>query len=104
MQELHQWTESFVLFYLDEILIARKNWPDLKVKLILVLDGIKKEGITPIESKVKATLEYLRSSNVHDLRRLLGLFGFLRRFIYQFASIADPLFALLKEGICFQME
>ena len=112
------------MFYLDNILIGGKDWPDLKEKLILVLGALRKakltlnlakcsfilekvkflgfmidkDGISSTESKVNAILEYPAPTNVHELRRFLGLARFLKRFIHKFASVADPLYALLKDN------
>ena len=47
---------------------------------------------------MNAILEYPASTNVHELRRFLGLAGFLRRFIHKFATVADPLYTLLKDN------
>ena len=33
---------------------------------------------------------------MHDLRRVLGLFSYYRRFIHHFADIADPLYSMTK--------
>lgn len=85
--------KQWVLFYLDDMLIAGKNWLDLKETLILVLKALRnaklilnltkctffrekvqclghmvtKEDISPTDSKVNAIQNFLTPANVHEL-------------------------------------
>jgi len=53
------------------------------------------EGIEPKPSKIVAITQWPVPSSTKDLRAFLGLTGFYRRFIHNYAVIASPLTALL---------
>ncbi len=63
---------------------------------------ITAEGLRPDPSKVHAVNEYPTPVDVTSVRRFLGLVGYYRRFIPHFATIARPLFRLLKKHIPFE--
>ena len=58
---------------------------------------IAKDGIKVDPQKVKAITEWLRPTNVTEIRRFLGLAGYYRRFVKDFSKIASPLTNLLKK-------
>ena len=58
--------------------------------------------ISPGKRKIKAVGEFSKPTNVHEVRRFIGLVSFFRRFIPQFALIAAPLTDLLKESKSFK--
>ncbi|XP_015118991.1 uncharacterized protein LOC107042459 [Diachasma alloeum] len=112
--------ESKLYIVLD--LAQGKDWTDLKERFILVLEALRRAGLTinlkkcqflqdrveylgfnilqwgiePGRRKVKAIEEFPQSSNVHEVRRSLGLAGFFRRFVIKFAERASPMSSLLK--------
>ncbi|KAL0366690.1 UNVERIFIED_CONTAM: Retrovirus-related Pol polyprotein from transposon.6 [Sesamum radiatum] len=55
-------------------------------------------GVQPDEDKISAILQWSVPRSVTDLRAFLGLTGFYRRFVQNYASIAGPLTDLLKLG------
>ncbi|MCP3661664.1 MAG: hypothetical protein GY696_04070, partial [Gammaproteobacteria bacterium] len=114
--------------YIDDVLIASETPPEehfqdiqnvfqrlrehgLKVKLkkcmfaassvIYLGHRISKEGIQPNDKKVKAVKEMRSPENVSEVRSVLGLFGFFRRFIKGFTQIARPILRLLKKTNAF---
>lgn len=114
-------------YYLDDMIIPASDWEDLIRKLRLVFNALRAAKLTLKPSKCnfgKTVLEFLgfqisvesispgkkasaigsfsRPSNVHDIRRFLGLAGFFRRFIYKYAHIAEPLTRLTKKNERFQ--
>lgn len=50
-----------------------------------------REGKHMNPDKIKAVQEWPRPLNAHQLRQFLGLTGYLRRFIKNYANIAHPL-------------
>ena len=63
---------------------------------------ISKDGVLPDPSKVDAVKKFPTPSNVKELKSFLGLAGYYRRFIKDFAKIAKPLNSLFKDGVEFQ--
>ena len=63
---------------------------------------VSREGIEPDPEKVRAIREFPRPSNISDLRRFLGMALYYRRFIEEFAEIAQPLHALTEKDRPFQ--
>lgn len=61
------------------------------------LGYIVKDGCISVDSeKVSAIVEYPTPKSVKEVRRLLGMAGWYRRFIKQFAEITAPMTDLLK--------
>ena len=60
---------------------------------------INKDGYRPDPSKVKAVADLLPPTNVHQLRRVLGLFSYYRKYIPKFAEIAAPLYSLTGKNV-----
>ena len=60
---------------------------------------VGKEGVKPDLEKIQKMVDYPKSQNIKELRGVLGLFSYYRRFIQDFAQIADPLYYLLKKDI-----
>ncbi|CAI6352885.1 unnamed protein product [Macrosiphum euphorbiae] len=114
--------------YLDDMIIEGRDWTDMLRKLRLVLDRFRDAKLTlkppkcqfgtaqveflgfvvengeihPGREKTRAIVEYPVPSDVHSVRRFLGLTGFFRRFVLGYAVIAEPLTALLRKGVKFQ--
>lgn len=59
---------------------------------------VTEEGICPDPEKITSILNYATPKCDKDVRRLLGMTGWYRRFIPNFASIAAPLTELLKKS------
>jgi hypothetical protein len=59
---------------------------------------ISPEGITVDLSKVRDVLDWKPPKSVHQVRSLLGLVGYYRRFILNFSKISKPIIELLKKG------
>ena len=58
---------------------------------------ISKDGVELDPDKVSAVASMKLPSNLNELRAILGLVGFYRRFIADFGKIAEPLYRLLSK-------
>jgi hypothetical protein len=58
---------------------------------------VSREGIKMDDSKVKAIREWPTPKTVRGVRSFLGLANFYRRFIEDYAQVAQPLNDLTKE-------
>ncbi|GFW58334.1 retrovirus-related Pol polyprotein from transposon 297 [Trichonephila clavipes] len=119
-----KWT--MCLCYLDDIIVFSETFEDHLIRLRLVLKclqeaGLKlnlkkclfaaqevkilghlvsSNGVRPDPDKVKAVKNFPTPKNIHDIRSLLGLCSYFRRFIKGFCYPAEPL-SLLKSGVEF---
>ena len=62
---------------------------------------ITPQGLKPINKTVKKIEQFPVPHDRKSLKSFLGLFGYYRRFIYTFASIAQPLHELLQHDTPF---
>ena len=58
--------------------------------------------LKPGAAKVKAIREFPEPRNVHEVRCWLGLTGFFRRFVPNYAQMAAPLTKLLRKNASFE--
>ena len=119
---------KFALSYLDDVLIYSKTWDEhlehiqvvfnrlrdaglklkmskcefLKQEVNYLGHVISASGIKPDLEKVKAIKTLAPPENAKDVRTLLGMSGFYRRFIPNFAKIAKPLTELTKKNRAFR--
>jgi len=116
---------SFVMVYLDDILIFSKTPEEHERHLRLVLDVLRNHNLTAAvhkctlnqpqilylghvvsaagvaadPAKTKAVAEFPRPRDVHQLRSFLGMCNYFRRFIHKYAAMVRPLTNLLKSGV-----
>ena len=118
-----EYTDKFVLVYLDDILVYSKTWEDHIRHVRLVLDRLRKEklyakfskckfGVQEVEylgfilragklamnpNKTKAIEAWETPTNKKELQSFLGLVNYYRRFIKNCSKIAKPLTELTKD-------
>jgi len=114
--------DSFVIVFLDDILIFSKTKQEHERHLRMVLDLLRKnqlyaklskceffqqyisflghvvskDGISCEKDKVKAIQEWPVPNSVAAVRSFLGVTGFYRRFVQNYSRIASPLTELLQ--------
>lgn len=114
----------FALVYIDDIVVYSHNYEDHLLHLDQVLEAIEKAGLTlspkkchlfyssilllghkvsrlglsTHEEKVRAITELKRPSKLSELQTFLGMVVYFSAFIPYYASIASPLFKLLRKG------
>jgi transposase InsO family protein len=109
--------------YLDDIIIPASDIDELIARLVLVFEALRRakltlniqkcqfgvsqvcylglqitsEGLKPGPEKLKAIKQFPAPRNPTEVRRFLGLTGFFRRFIKDYAVIARPLSDTLQK-------
>jgi hypothetical protein len=63
---------------------------------------VTKEGIAMDPGKVEAVVNWVRPSNVHEVRTFLGLTSYYWRFVEGFSRFAAPLTKLTRKNKKFQ--
>ena len=54
-------------------------------------------GVRPSQSKVDAVAQLTRADTVEDLRALLGMTGYLRKFVPRYSMLVAPISNLLRD-------
>lgn len=119
---------DFVYCYLDDVLIAGKDFEDCYKKLLIVLDRLNKvnikvnykkckffveqlpylghilteQGLLPNPEKVQTIQEAKSPTNTTELKAFLGLINFYGKFLPNLSSVLSPLYRLLKKEIRFE--
>ncbi|CAG2216100.1 Retrovirus-related Pol polyprotein from transposon 17.6,Retrovirus-related Pol polyprotein from transposon 297 [Mytilus edulis] len=117
-------TFKFCLIYLDDIIVFSKTFNEhiehLRDVFVKLRDAglklhpqkcsfaqreinylghkVSNEGIAPDKSKIDAITQYPVPRKLKDLRAFLGLSGYYRKFVQNYAKIAAPLYALTKKN------
>jgi hypothetical protein len=63
---------------------------------------VTKDGVKPDPRKVQAIREYPTPRTVRDVRAFIGLAGYYRRHVQNFAKIAKPLTNLTRKNVPFE--
>ena len=116
-----------ILVYVDDILLFSKNFQEHLSKLEQVFSHLKEAGLTlkpskctfavdrvsylghvitnngveTDKSKLEPVVTFPTPKNVPEVRSFLGLTGYYRRFIKDYARISTPLFRLLQNEVDF---
>ncbi len=62
------------------------------------------KGVKPNPTTISAVAAFPTPSNLREVRQFLGLSSFYRRFINDFAAIAQPLHRLTRKGVHFMWD
>jgi hypothetical protein len=118
------------LVYLDDIFIFTATIPEHARRMRLVFERIReanfklgiarctlaapkvtylghilsKDGVSPDQSKVNAIWNFPQPKTVRDVRAFLGLSGYYRSFIKDYAAISRPLTQLTKKDAKFEWD
>jgi hypothetical protein len=126
-QVFHEYLDSFVLVFIDDILIYSANYAKHEEHLKMVLERLRekklfakfkkcefwleevaflghvvnKNGLAVDPAKVQAVVEWERLTSVREICSFLGLAGYYRRFIEGFSSLSGPLITLTRKNAPF---
>jgi len=59
---------------------------------------VTNKGLLPIDKKIEAINQLKQPENITELRSFLGMVGYYRSFIKNYASISAPLCKLLRKN------
>ena len=62
---------------------------------------ISKSGVKPLQRKIEDIIQFAQPRTTDDLRRFLGLAGYYRKFVPDFADVVSPLNQLLRKNCKF---
>ena len=119
--------DLFVIVFIDDILVYSKSREEHEKHLRIVLEMLRekklyakfsmcefwldsvsflghvvsKEGMMVDPSKIEIVKNWVRPTNVSEIRRFVGLASYYRRFVKGFSSIASQLTNLTKQNVAF---
>ncbi|KAL0546911.1 hypothetical protein IC582_016830 [Cucumis melo] len=122
-----EFLDTFVIVFIDDILIYSKTEAEHEKHLRMVLQTLRdnklyakfskcefwlkqvsflghvvfKAGVSMDPAKIEAVTGWTRPSTVSEVRSFLGLAGYYRRFVENFSRIATPLTQLTRKGAPF---
>ena len=128
MTDILKGTEDYVACYFDDILIFsndikshfehlthvlnklasagmkinQRKCDFVKQEVEFVGHRVSKQGVSPVERKLKDIIDFKEPINTDQLRSFLGLAGFYKKFVENFAMIAEPLYSLLRKRSQFE--
>ncbi|KAL0546479.1 hypothetical protein IC582_016389 [Cucumis melo] len=122
-----EFLDTFVIVFIDDILIYSKTEAEHEEHLRIVLQTLRdnklyakfskcefwlkqvsflghvvsKAGVSVDPAKIEAVTGWTRPSTVSEVRSFLGLAGYYRRFVENFSRIATPFTQLTRKGASF---
>nr|GEZ99780.1 reverse transcriptase domain-containing protein [Tanacetum cinerariifolium] len=96
--------DTFVIVFIDDILIYSKSKQEHEEHLELILELLKKEqfqGIHVDPAKIESIKDWASPETVTEIRQFLGLAGYYRRFIEGFSKIARSMTKLTQKKVKF---
>ncbi|KAL0551605.1 hypothetical protein IC582_010694 [Cucumis melo] len=122
-----EFLDTFVIVFIDDILIYSKTEAEHEEHLRMVLQTLRdnklyakfskcefwlkqvsflghvvsKAAVSVDPAKIEAVTGWTRPSTVSEVRSFLGLAGYYRRFVENFSRIATPLTQLTRKGVPF---
>ncbi|XP_037931175.1 uncharacterized mitochondrial protein AtMg00860-like [Teleopsis dalmanni] len=106
MMKLMEPLKGKVVSYVDEVIVAsetaQEGLENLEEFLKIIRHEVDENGIKPGITKTIAIKQFSIPTNVTEVRRFLGLTGYFRKFVQNYAQIAHPLTQLTRKNIAFK--
>ncbi|GJS94075.1 putative mitochondrial protein [Tanacetum coccineum] len=94
-----EFLRKFVLVFFDDILVYNKNLQEHVEHMDQVLTTMKKHSLfAKLSNKIQAMQDWPIPKTLKQLRGFLGLTGYYRRFIKNYALLSQPLTTLLNKN------
>ena len=100
-QHIKDLEKVFKILHNNGLKINLEKCHFFKEEVELLGHKLSTKGISPIDSKVNVIMNWIPPKNIKQLRSFLGAIGYYRKFIYNFAQIAKPLYELTKKDVPF---
>ncbi|CAN4103756.1 unnamed protein product [Withania somnifera] len=109
---LKTYLDSFVIVFIDDILVYSQSKSDHERHLRVILrtrenisfmlsSQMSKAGVSIDPAKIQFVREWPKPTTVFEIRGFIGLAGYYRRFVEGFSSIAAPLTELTGRVLLF---
>ena len=95
-------TEIFDRFRSAGLKLGPKKCYFAQQSCVFLGHEISKDGIKPPKNRVQAIVDFPEPKNIKQLRRLIGMYNWFRKFIPNFSSLIYPLTKLLKKNQPFE--
>lgn len=110
--------------YIDDLVVYSNDWDTHMLRLRKVFEALRSAGlvvnlakcelgqakvcylghevglgqVAPKQANLEAIISLKRPGNVREVRRVLGMTGYYRRFVRNYSDLAQPLTSLLEKG------
>ena len=95
MDHLSQLRAIFEKFQMYLLFLNLEKWVFMVRQSKILGHIVSKNGICTDEEKIKVIVNMPRPNNAREVQAFMGHCGYYRRFIFQYASIAQPLHTLI---------
>ena len=87
MNKVLEGQEDHLAAYIDDVVIFSNSWEEHLGHIRVVLEALRQNGLSTVpEAKVQALENYMRPKTKKDLQAFLGITGYYRRFIEDYAT------------------
>ncbi len=100
-EHFHKLSQVFTRLVSAGLKVKLEKCHFLQEKVIYLGHQIDSQGLRTVQSKVDVVKQFPKPTSVEKVRSFLGLTGYYRKFIKNYADIAQPLSSLLKKNSIF---
>src|SRR6266542_1690641 len=91
---LKEYLNEFVTVYIDNILIYSNSFEEYMIYLEYI---IERNSLRPDKAKIEKIKNILRLIKIKELRTVLRLFNYYKKFVKGYLKIVNPLYKLLRK-------